>query len=153
MNAVCELGVPSNRITHLKQWSDVVYLIWQHLRQTSETQETQGSSTADLNHVFRYNVTNEETKDRMMDAMGHAGPPPDWPGLQWSICDERAKALLNTSNAVGVSWLLAQHKAPAQLGLRVVDKVGIFSCQAGGGPAWNMYFHVVAGPLGPGKLK
>ena len=56
---------------------------------------------------------------------------------------------MSTPNAGGIAWLLGQHKA--QLGIRVVDEVGIFSTGKPGGEVPNLYFHIIAGPLVEGQ--
>ena len=146
-----ERDIPANQIIPLKRWSDVVWLIWQRLHTDSDTERDVGN----LQHVFRFSVTNADARARMRGVLSRQslsmyGPPPKWPGLRFSIHDDMAKVLMSTSNGAGVTWLLTQHKR--QLGVKVVDELRMFSCEGSDGWNWNLYFHVVDEPLGPGEV-
>lgn len=50
-------------------------------------------------------------------------------------------AMLSASNALGVAWLLGQHKEA--MGLRVVDEINLWNCEKDGrAPRLCLYLHI-----------
>ncbi|KAK4493901.1 hypothetical protein PRZ48_015086 [Zasmidium cellare] len=134
-------GVPRQFVPALRQWSDVVFLVWMKLA-GSDREVLRG-----VEHVFRYNIANRETQRILQLAMGEGDvgrapeTPGEWPGSQWNIDEDSAKVALSTRNSVGVVYFLAQHKE--QLGLKTIDQVNIFNCKTGPSNQWCLYFHIV----------
>ncbi|KJX97940.1 hypothetical protein TI39_contig452g00018 [Zymoseptoria brevis] len=135
-------------IVPLKNWSDATFLTWLELFLDGE----HGGDPKVLQHVFHYNVVNDESKEGFRSVLGMdvEFPPQPWPGTSFDIRTPQGLATLSLPNGRGLAWLLAQHKV--QLGIKVVDRVNIFSCPGiyGGeeAPQWCLYLHVVDGPIG-----
>ena len=114
---------PPIKIPKLCRWSDIAFL------QYFDTAQKWRVDTGDLKYVFRYWITNTETKDtiyKICDKSGAAGELKAWPGKTYKSDTEEYKALLGTPNGLGVAWLLIQHKGLHQLGHKAVDSVTVF---------------------------
>lgn len=69
--------------------------------------------------------------------------------MSFPIDSNQAKALLTVDNAVGVAWLLAQHKD--SMGVKAIDRIVVFDCGLNTGfghmPQLCMYFHISHVPM------
>ncbi|KAB8067803.1 hypothetical protein BDV29DRAFT_196156 [Aspergillus leporis] len=114
---------PKSDFVPLRQWSDVLFLLWERVAK---------DKTSGLSHVIRSIVINAETLATMRQAIGEAEDFSAWNKL--SPMKEKGKtfrpgqdeyyALLYSPNGRGIGWLLTQHKA--QLGLRTVSSITVF---------------------------
>jgi len=90
----------------------VVSLEWQKQAQAN------GHDVQGLKYVFRFEVVNPAT---VMTAERAAGLSfkAEWPGITFSMSDERGQAMLGTPNGAGIGYLLATHKE--QLGDKTIE--------------------------------
>lgn len=103
-------------VVPLKQYSDVVFLAWQHAA---------GNKVNGLRYVIRHGIINAKTiavTKHILELRGAANQP--WPGLKIPMSDRDALALMGTPNGQGVAWMLIQHKQ--QLGWKTISDVTIF---------------------------
>ena len=98
----------------IRAWSDVVFLEWQKQAQAN------GHDVQGLKYVFRFEVVNLETVMTTKRAAGISFKA-DWPGITFSMSDERGQAMLGTPNGAGIGYLLATHKE--QLGDKAIETV------------------------------
>ncbi|KAK4619490.1 hypothetical protein CLAFUW4_11643 [Fulvia fulva] len=141
-------GIAVGPAPALKNWSDVVFLVWAMLcRRSNIDQNPQG-----LEHVFRSMVVNEATTETLRQARGNGNSdgvddfPPKWPGWSWNIDTDPGRAAISTPNGVGVAYFLFQHKEA--LGIKVVDRIHAFNCpDYTEAPKFCMYMHLVDGPI------
>ena len=102
----------------LRQYSDVVFLAWQ---------KAAGDKIKGLKYIFRHHITNANTLAVILEVLEKRGEQAKpWPGLQISMTERDAWALLGTPNGVGAAWLLIQHKE--QLGMKSISAVTIYKC-------------------------
>jgi hypothetical protein len=102
----------------LRQYSDVVFLGWQ---------QAAGDKIKGLKYVFRHQVTNKDSIAVIKEVLERrAAQAKVWPGLQISMTERDAWAILGSPNGHGVAWLLLQHKK--ELGLKSVRAVTIYQC-------------------------
>jgi hypothetical protein len=107
----------SGEVVPLKQYSDVVFLAWQHAA---------GNKANGLKYIIRKGILNQETKDvvvQILQQRGVANQP--WPGLKIPMSDRDALALLGSPNGRGAAWMLIQHKK--ELGWKSFSDVTIFA--------------------------
>jgi hypothetical protein len=103
----------------LRQYSDVVFLGWQ---------QAAGDRIKGLKYVFRHQVTNKDSIAVIKEVLERrAEQAKVWPGLQISMTERDAWAILGSPNGHGVAWLLLQHKD--QLGLKSVRAVTVYLCE------------------------
>jgi hypothetical protein len=103
----------------LRQYSDVVFLGWQ---------KAAGDRIKGLKYVFRHQITNKESIAVIKEVLERRTEQAKvWPGLQISMTERDAWAILGSPNGHGVAWLLLQHKD--QLGLKSVRAVTIYQCE------------------------
>ena len=111
----------------LKQFSDIVYLEWQHLLQLSSPPP---NKVPDLRYVFKLFISNDITNDLIKRALSNKKQKlTAWPGSSFSPDSDEFKALLGSPNGGGIGWLLINHKV--QLGLKTVSKITVFRHEGG----------------------
>ncbi|KAE8378405.1 hypothetical protein BDV26DRAFT_292222 [Aspergillus bertholletiae] len=126
---------PKEAFVPLKQWSGVVFLLWERVAM---------DDAKDLRHIFRCAVTNPQTLSIMRKAPGEDDNFDYWNkygpmkrgGRTFRPGSIEYYALLYSPNGRGIGWMLAQHKS--QLGLRTVSSITIFG--ADGEP--SLYFKI-----------
>ncbi|KAJ1713068.1 hypothetical protein NYO67_4747 [Aspergillus flavus] len=114
---------PMEDIVPLRQWSDVVFLLWQDY--------TKGSPGV-LRHIFQSVVAIEQSLSIMRQALGETDDFKDWDkytpmntdGRTFRPGSDEYYALLYCPNGRGIGWLLTQHKA--QMGLLTVSSITVF---------------------------
>ncbi|KAL3464834.1 hypothetical protein BJX64DRAFT_286022 [Aspergillus heterothallicus] len=114
---------PDDKFVPLKQWSDVIFLLWEHIA---------GSNARDLRHHIQCAVANEVTAGIMRKAIGVDDTFSEWDSLSplheggrtFRPGSDAYYALLNTPNGFGIAWFLIQHKA--QLGIKTVSEITVF---------------------------
>ncbi|KAK3715708.1 hypothetical protein LTR37_006933 [Vermiconidia calcicola] len=108
-------------IVPLRQWSDIVFLEWQH-------QTTAGQQRRGIKFVVHSNIINTRTKNVIFKALEDDGdspiPPAFPPGKEYPMDSKQGKAILGTPNGNGVAWFLIQHKA--ELGHKTIESVVVF---------------------------
>ncbi|KAF1834133.1 hypothetical protein BDW02DRAFT_499116 [Decorospora gaudefroyi] len=122
----------------LCHWSDVAFLQWASL-------SVEGV-IPDLKFVARVSISNEHTIAVLQTVLSklrkeQRAPEnrlPTWPGINFPMETEEAKALLGTPNGAGIAWLLAQHKK--ELGHKTVETVRLWYSKYVGTP--NLLFHL-----------
>ncbi|KXS99094.1 hypothetical protein AC578_3522 [Pseudocercospora eumusae] len=133
--------IPSNRLVPFQKWSDVVWVSREEAS-AKYKEDNAGKSIKNLEHVFRYNIITDSTEDVLKLVTGeqdarHVGM---WPGVSYPIAEPQGLALLGTVHGAGVAWMLSQHKEA--MGVRAIDRVNVFNCNAGNRPTWCMYLHI-----------
>ncbi|KAF2396753.1 hypothetical protein EJ06DRAFT_567325 [Trichodelitschia bisporula] len=114
----------------LNRWSDVVFTIWDGFM------GGQPGPIKAPRYVMRIDLQNLETKQLVNKALSMlvCDPPlteeekaswPAWPGVSFSTEHTKGKALLNAPNAIGVAWLLINHKV--RFGRKTITEITIFS--------------------------
>lgn len=107
----------------LRNWSDVVFLQWQHFATMADV------SVKSLRFICRSNVQNLETKQAAVTIFNELGLPyiPEFANrLTWDMNEGGpGQAILGTPNGAGGAYLLAQHKT--QLGVKTFKSVQIWS--------------------------
>ncbi|KAF7188180.1 hypothetical protein HII31_10465 [Pseudocercospora fuligena] len=122
----------AENLPELKHWSDVLFLVWDRYAKGHQ-----------LRHIVVVDVQNPRTKQRVEAVTGKKTAPPLWPGVDFSLPTDKAKALLDTPVAKGIAFLLSQHKQ--QLGVRTVKLIRPFSYIRREAAIRNLYFQV--GPV------
>jgi hypothetical protein len=95
-----------------------VFLSWQ---------EAAGDKVKNLKYIFRHQVVNLETIaviKEVLEKRGEEQKP--WPGVQISMTERDAWAILGSPNGRGAAWMLLQHKR--QLGMKSISAVTIYKC-------------------------
>jgi hypothetical protein len=111
------------RYVPLKQYSDVVFLMWQ---------EEAGDKAKGLKYIFRHNIINPDTTDVVDEVLTRRGEQlAPWPGLKINMDERDAWVILGTPNGRGAAWLLIQHKV--QLGLKSLSAVTVYECSKSDG--------------------
>ncbi|OAL49668.1 hypothetical protein IQ07DRAFT_654142 [Pyrenochaeta sp. DS3sAY3a] len=125
-------GISAAHAPELKYWSDVAYLQWL-------MEVTRANSSAKLNYILRYDVTNRQT-DEVVDLIHFRNDTETvvWPGQVYAAHSEDGLALLGTPNSP--AYLLIQHKKG--LGHRAVDKITVFKHET----KLMMLFHITEVP-------
>jgi hypothetical protein len=109
----------------LQHWSDVAFLQWQSL--------SDEGVIPNLKYIIRSHIQNSDCvgilKSNILPTLRQKLNRktlwvPTWPGVDFDIDSEEAKALLGTPNGSGITWLLAQHKE--ELGCKTVEKVTLW---------------------------
>jgi hypothetical protein len=109
----------------LQHWSDVAFLQWQSL--------SDEGVIPDLKYIIRSHIQNADCvgiiKSNILPTLRQklnrrTSWLPMWPGIDFDMTSEEAKALLGTPNGSGVAWLLAQHKE--ELGQKTVEKATLW---------------------------
>ncbi|KAF2161422.1 hypothetical protein M409DRAFT_59128 [Zasmidium cellare ATCC 36951] len=128
----------NRKLPPLQRWSDLIWLAWQRVTSLPNGLSDQRllDMRAGLEHVFRYQVSNQDTKDTVLRAHGRgtiSNPnemPPVWPGWAFtpSSDNDAFKSILNSPNAYGVVYLLASHKGNDQFKVRTIDRINAFNC-------------------------
>ncbi|KAL2783350.1 hypothetical protein BJX66DRAFT_349514 [Aspergillus keveii] len=126
---------PAEDLPPLKQWSDVVFLLWQRIA---------GSNVQRFQHHIQYAIANTDTVRIMQKAVGEDDTFSDWESFQplrgggktFRPDSDEYYALLNSPNGFGIAWFLIQHKA--QLGIKTVSEITVFG--ADGDPC--LYFAI-----------
>ena len=112
------MGASINTLIPLRQYSDVVFLAWQ---------KEAGNRVKGLKYIVRHHIVNEEITAVIKEVLTRRGEEEKpWPGLQISMTERDAWALLGTPNGRGAAWMLIQHKV--QLGLKSIRAVTIWKC-------------------------
>ncbi|KAF7186600.1 hypothetical protein HII31_12009 [Pseudocercospora fuligena] len=141
MNEKMNLKIPSSQLVPLQKWSDVV---WVGREQASVKYKANnaGKTVKNLEHVFRYNIVTESAEDVLKMVTGQQDPRNVglWPGVSYSIEEPQGLAVLGTVHGAGVAWMLSQHKAA--MGVRAIDRVNVFNCNAANRPSWCIYLHI-----------
>lgn len=70
--------IPSDKITPLRQWSDLVFLT---LKKTME--DIGAGSLNGVNHIFRHNIVNDEVRAKLAMITGRSSIH-DLPGTVWT---------------------------------------------------------------------
>lgn len=112
--------VTGGAVTPLKQWSDIVFLLWQ---------QHAGPDIKNLRYIFRWNIQNSDSKALLQQVLAKQklDEPRAWPGTRLLMDSPDAQAILGSPNGLGVAYLLATHKE--QLGFKVVYSVSIFATE------------------------
>lgn len=111
----------SGEIVPLKQYSDVVFLAWQH--------EADGRTNG-LRYILRHGIINGDTNDVAEHILERRGLMfQSWPGLKIPFPHRDALALMGTPNGRGAAWMLIQHKR--ELGMKRFSDVTIFVTKEG----------------------
>ncbi|RAH45047.1 uncharacterized protein BO95DRAFT_515005 [Aspergillus brunneoviolaceus CBS 621.78] len=113
-------------LIHLKQWSDVTFLMWTRLA------ERAGVQVDSIRYIFHAGVSNPLTKQVVRRALARAGQSlggwdrvVTFPVEDDSIgSSEEGTAILGTPNGSATGWFIAQHRE--QLGRRKVVSVSVF---------------------------
>ncbi|KAL8994255.1 MAG: hypothetical protein Q9169_005724 [Polycauliona sp. 2 TL-2023] len=115
-------GGVATRLPDLRQWSDVVWLVW--------AQRVAADRKGLLKYVFRHNVATFATKGIMEQAVGvaHNGLDVDWPGKKFEKGTVGFQALLGTAHGKGVAFLVADH---VDLRAKNVESVTVFTTDEG----------------------
>ncbi|KAL6229447.1 hypothetical protein BDW75DRAFT_245721 [Aspergillus navahoensis] len=114
---------PAEDLPPLRQWSDVIFLLWQRIA---------GSNVQGLQHHIQFSIANEDTVRIMQNAVGEDETFSDWEkfqplrggGITFRPGSLEYYALLGSPNGFGIAWFLIQHKA--QLGIKTVSEITIF---------------------------
>jgi hypothetical protein len=128
-------GWPADDYVPLKQWSDVVFLLWQRIA---------GSNARGLQHHIQCPISNEDTRRIMRKAIGEGDSFSDWDSLSpfqeggrtFRPNSQEYYALLGSPNGFGIAWLLIQHKA--QLGVKTVSEITVFGADSDA----SLYFKI-----------
>ncbi|KAK4505489.1 hypothetical protein PRZ48_003452 [Zasmidium cellare] len=136
-----QMSIPvggNNKLPPLQRWSDLIWLAWQRVTSypNGSTDQRLLTMRAGLEHIFRYQVSNKDTKDTVLRAHGRgtiSDPnemPPVWPGWEFrpSSDNDAFKSILSSPNVYGVVYLLASHKASDQFKVRTIDRINAFNC-------------------------
>ena len=110
-------------LPELRYSSDVVWALWKE--QTNLHAREPGTS-AQIRHIITFDIDNELTKSIMNRALKELGlyRDPGWPGFEFSMDSDGAKAILGSPNGLGIGYLLGQHKK--ELGNMEVKFIRIF---------------------------
>ena len=127
-------SITGKDLVPLKQWSDVVFLKYQHLME----EYAEEGAMKRLKYVFRIHITHDTTR-AVIDKVLGGDQLAVWPGKYFDMSTREGKALLGTPHGFGPSWLLVQHKE--QLGRKVVVGVTVFTDKPGPQPIQCLCFH------------
>jgi hypothetical protein len=124
---MAQKGWPADDYVPLRQWSDVVFLLWQHVA---------GSNARSLQHHIQCPISNDDTRTIMRKAIGEDDSFSDWDDLSplqeggrtFRPNSQEYYALLGSPNGFGIAWLLVQHKA--QLGVKTVSEITVFGADS-----------------------
>jgi hypothetical protein len=112
----------------LRFWSDVTYLQWADLAEDANQLKR-------LERVVHCDISNATTQAIIKQALTNKQTSVDrvaYPGVTFLPSDgDDFKALLGCPNAWGTGYLLAQHKAPHQLGHKEVKSISVFCTNRG----------------------
>lgn len=110
---------PRNTISPLQQWSDVVFLAWKSLCQTSNV------GTGGLRRIFRIGVSSSGTDAIIQRAVGEDNMKNTWANkVTFNKGSDAFNAILGTVNGYGIGWMLLQHRA--DLGLLTINSISYF---------------------------
>ncbi|SMR52824.1 unnamed protein product [Zymoseptoria tritici ST99CH_1E4] len=117
-----EAMAPQGRLPPLRHWSDVTYLQWARLAHNND------ALRRDLRRVASCNIVNKDVQGVIDRVLGRDTIETlEYPGRTFRPTDgEHFEALLGTSTLSGVGYMLAQHKAPDQLGWRTVESISVW---------------------------
>lgn len=116
------LDYPRENLPELQHWSDVSFLMWQHLSEGCQRE---------LKCVVHCDITNPTSHDVMTEVLGKNPSSPEafttdaYPGFSYTQEDGALfEALLGTPSGMGTGYLLAQHKQ--EFGGKTVVSIQIF---------------------------
>ena len=105
-------------VTQLKQWSDVLFLTWQHLTTDEERNNVRWVARRIITNAMAKEVIGKACKNKgvavpkpkgdPLDRDGPSSRAPVWPGVVFLSGETGFNALLATPNAKGVVWFLVQ---------------------------------------------
>ncbi|KXT12294.1 hypothetical protein AC579_5658, partial [Pseudocercospora musae] len=136
-----DLQIPSSLLVPLQKWSDLAW-VGREEASVKYKENNAGKTLKNLEHVFRYNVITESTQNVLRMVTGQQSPRDVglWPGVSYPIAEPQGLAVLGTIHGAGVAWMLSQHKEA--MGVRAIDRVNIFNCNAANSPSWCIYLHI-----------
>lgn len=120
-----ESTTSKDKITPLRQWSDIAYLQWAKVA---------GQKTKSLKHIIRSVITNAQTRTRIQEALkktGHKKTPTWANAATFTMTKEAGLAFLGSPNGSGCGFLLIGHKK--ELGVKKITKVTVWS-----GKEWDL---------------
>ncbi|KAF2764001.1 hypothetical protein EJ03DRAFT_356159 [Teratosphaeria nubilosa] len=119
---------PQKPLVPLRQWSDVVFLTWQHLC------EVQGVDVDDIERIIRVNIVNEDTLELMLAVLQNEMGVAELTDLgdfqngeEFLPSDDGFDVLMGTPNASGVAWFLAQHRT--DVGEKEISRITLWDNQ------------------------
>jgi len=123
-------------IPPVKQFSDIGFLEYAYQAQS------QGTSPAGLKYLLAHSIINARTNKILsrvhLEKKANVGR---WNNRVTVTMDtDQGKAAFGTANALGVGWLLLQHRA--LLGKKTVSKIDIFASGTGPGSGWGFEDYV-----------
>ena len=111
----------------ISHFSDVTYLGWREMCRRADPPVHPGS----LKHMLRFSIVNQNTVDIMDKALENAGqlPRKPWPGYELDMSTEGARAILGSSNGIGLAYMILDHQSEFGKHKRI-QSVRIFSNDA-----------------------
>lgn len=82
-----------------------------------------------IQYLFRYEISNADTKNFINQAIGSEDNLRAWPGDQFLTSSTQGQALLGSAHGYGISYFLLDHQGV--LGKKTVDYITAFKTQAG----------------------
>ncbi|RFU33648.1 hypothetical protein B7463_g2679, partial [Scytalidium lignicola] len=127
----------SGPVVPLHQWSDVVFLQWNHIA---------ASNVGNLKYIFRALITNEDTKSMVDEAFQRKGETIGaWEDrVVFGMDTEEGQAILGSPNGSGVAWILINHKDNNLLGIKTIQSVTVWQVDSDSpNPGLAMYFTIL----------
>lgn len=104
----------------LQQWSDVIFLQWQHIA---------GENVETLRYIFQPVISNAITQNIVMQALGQLGKTLNsWKDkVTIPMNTKQGQAIFGSPNGNGAGWLLINHKDASLLDIKTIESVTIWS--------------------------